>query len=333
MIFDHFMALAESFFFAYNSIIGIIKQLSPAVRVRWQQFERKGCRASVIRHLGKKIMSECSILWCGKYRQNWETTPHTHTFFQLILITNGEGQIPLEDAVLEVKPGHAVLIRPGESHAVLCSPDASMQLLDVKFSVNDPTFFEAVNRLENHLVPQDFPWCVHCFESIIRESQNHEQYYYPLICNNLYELLVRLLRGQAGEPAVASHDLPPLGGQPFISKYHGVDVEALMQYIYFNYASIITLDDLAEAANINKTTLISLFKELYGTTPIRYINRLRMQKAKELLSNTDTSISEIAELIGFQSIHYFSRYFKSKENCTPLEFRMRTAQGRYFNFQ
>ena len=277
-------------------------------------------------------MSECSVLWCGKYRQNWETIPHAHTFFQLILITNGQGHIPVNDVSYSVKAGHAVLVRPGETHAVRCSANSAMQLLDIKFSIHDPLFFEDVNRLDNHLVPQDFSWCIHCFENIICESQNHAQYYYPLICNNLYELLVRLLRGQREQPALAAGE-PPLPGEPPIHKYHGVDVDALMQYIYFNYANIITLDDLSEAAGINKTTLISLFKELYGTTPIQYINRLRMQKAKELLSNTDTSIGEIAELIGFQSIHYFSRYFKSKEHCTPLEFRMRSAQGRYFNFQ
>ena len=49
--------------------------------------------------------------------------------------------------------------------------------------------------------------------------------------------------------------------------------------------------------------------------------------------NTDTSVSEIADLVGFQSIHYFSRFFKAKENCTPMEYRMRNGQSRYFNFQ
>ena len=51
---------------------------------------------------------------------------------------------------------------------------------------------------------------------------------------------------------------------------------------------------------------------MYGTTPIRYINRIRLRKAKELLVNTDTSVSEIADLVGFQSIHYFSRFFQSE---------------------
>ena len=120
--------------------------------------------------------------------------------------------------------------------------------------------------------------------------------------------------------------------QEMVSKFKGVNVEQLMQYVNFNYSNIISLDDLSRLANVNKTTLICIFKELYGTTPIQYINRLRMQKAKELLANTDTSIGEIAELIGFQSIHYFSRYFKLKENCTPVEYRIRNTESKYFTF-
>jgi AraC-like DNA-binding protein len=67
-------------------------------------------------------------------------------------------------------------------------------------------------------------------------------------------------------------------------------------------------------------------------TPILYLNWIRIEKAKDLLENTDTSISEISELIGFQSIHYFSRYFKKKENCTPTEYRIRHSQNKYYSF-
>ena len=277
-------------------------------------------------------MNECSILWCGKYQQNWETTPHTHSFFQLILVAKGEGHVPLANTDYEVTAGDAVLIRPEESHAVICCPNDLLKLLDIKFMINDPDLFESVNNLPNFLKLHDFSWYSHCFENILRESQQQNLYYYPLICSYLYELLVHLLREQNSCEAPSSASLLPVDMTP-VQQYKGVDVAALMQYIYFNYGNIITLDHLAEAAKINKTTLISLFKELYGTTPIRFINGLRMQKAKELLSHTDTGISEIAELVGFQSIHYFCRYFKSKENCTPLEFRMRNSKSRFFSFQ
>lgn len=274
-------------------------------------------------------MNACSVLWCGKYKQDWENGIHEHNFFQLIIVTAGHGYVLLDDERIEISAQYAVLVHPGQSHAVICTDKDPLQLCDIKFSIRDPAFFADVNALPAYLVLEDFSWYLYCFDTIIHESQNQAPYYFSLICDELYRLLVHLLRDQ--HEAFKTNDTPPLG-QADIATYHGVDVRALMQYIYFNYSHIITLDDLSEAAGINKTTLITLFKELYGTTPIRYINQLRMQKAKELLSNTDTSIGEIADLIGFQSIHYFSRFFKTKESCTPLEYRMRHSQSRYYSF-
>ena len=166
------------------------------------------------------------------------------------------------------------------------------------------------------------------FDKIIAESAQQRPYYYSIISGYLLEMLVRIVRERLGQPAAA-----PEEEAPRVATFKGVDVAALMQYIDFNYSRIISLEDLSTLAGVNKTTLISIFKEVYGTTPIRYINRIRLRKAKELLVNTDTSVSEIADLVGFQSIHYFSRFFKAKENCTPMEYRMRNGQSRYFNFQ
>ena len=166
------------------------------------------------------------------------------------------------------------------------------------------------------------------FDKIIAESAQQRPYYYSIISGYLLEMLVRIVRERLGQPAAA-----PEEEAPRVATFKGVDVAALMQYIDFNYSRIISLEDLSTLAGVNKTTLISIFKEVYGTTPIRYINRIRLRKAKELLVNTDTSVSEIADLVGFQSIHYFSRFFKAKENCTPMEYRMRNGQSRYFSFQ
>ena len=96
------------------------------------------------------------------------------------------------------------------------------------------------------------------------------------------------------------------------STYKGLPVSQLLAYINQNFNRIISLDDLTHFAHVSKTTLIDLFKELYGTTPIRYLNN-----------------GEISELVGFQSIHYFSRSFKEREGCTPLCYRKTHQDSRY----
>ena len=232
-------------------------------------------------------MNECSILWCGKYHQNWENELHCHNYFQMVGILSGSGTVYVDDKPYEIEKEQVFLLCPQQLHAIHCGEKnaAPLKMLDVKFTV-------------------------------------------AIISGYLLELLVRIVRERLGQPAAV-----PEEEAPRVATFKGVDVAALMQYIDFNYSRIISLEDLSTLAGVNKTTLIGIFKEVYGTTPIRYINRIRLRKAKELLVNTDTSVSEIADLVGFQSIHYFSRFFKAKENCTPMEYRMRNGQSRYFSFQ
>lgn len=248
----------------------------------------------------------------------------------MVGILSGSGTVYVDDQPYEIEKEQVFLLCPQQLHAIHCGEKnaAPLKMLDVKFTVADPALFEDLVRVGDMFHLQDFGWFVRFFDKIIAESAQQRPYYYSIISGYLLEMLVRIVRERLGQPAAA-----PEEEAPRVATFKGVDVAALMQYIDFNYSRIISLEDLSTLAGVNKTTLISIFKEVYGTTPIRYINRIRLRKAKELLVNTDTSVSEIADLVGFQSIHYFSRFFKAKENCTPMEYRMRNGQSRYFNFQ
>lgn len=71
----------------------------------------------------------------------------------------------------------------------------------------------------------------------------------------------------------------------------------------------------------------TVFSQKMGRTFIEYLTRLRMERAKELLSNTDMKLAAIALEIGYNEPNYFSYAFKKNEGVTPKEFRAR-AQGR-----
>lgn len=274
-------------------------------------------------------MNECSILWCGKYQQNWENELHCHNYFQMVGILSGSGTFYVEDQPHPIEKEQIFLLRPQQMHAIHCGEKnaAALHMLDVKFTVSDPALFEDLGRVGNLFRLQHFDWFLRFFDKILAESTRQEPYYYAIISGYLTEMLVRIVRERLGTCTQAPEAEPP-----HVEMFKGVNVAALMQYIHFNYSRIICLEDLSALAGVNRTALISIFKELYGTTPLQYINRIRLMKAKELLANTDASVSEIAELVGFQSLHYFSRFFKAKEQCTPMEFRMRNAQSRYFTY-
>lgn len=103
-------------------------------------------------------------------------------------------------------------------------------------------------------------------------------------------------------------------------KYRG-DMEFIREYLSGNLDKEISLEDLAASVNISKFHLIRLFKLFYNETPMHYQSLLRLSKAKELIQYTNLSIQEISEQLGFQSIHSFSRWFKSQDGAAPTHYR------------
>lgn len=98
------------------------------------------------------------------------------------------------------------------------------------------------------------------------------------------------------------------------------NIQAIHQYITENYTTKITLDNLCFLFGTNKTSLCKSFRQEYGTTILSYINSLRLKEAKSLLRKNQLSETQIADILGYESIHYFCRQFKKMTGQTPKEY-------------
>lgn len=276
-------------------------------------------------------MHEYNVLWSGKYHQFWENELHSHSYCQIISILKGSGTIHIGDEVYPFGERSTFLIHSHVPHAVLRgSPDTQPQMMDIKFTIADGPLASDVAKLPAKLDDSVFPSFQYYFDRILKESQENRPYSYERICMFFGLALTSILR--AGE-IKSSPGLPSQPEEPAPRQVGGVDMRSVTEYIHQNYASPISLEELAKVAIVSKSTLIQAFKLAYDTTPIKYINRIRLEKAKSLLLNTDSSISEISEMVGFQSLHYFSRCFKNHENLSPGEYRQRYSKNYYFTYR
>lgn len=98
-------------------------------------------------------------------------------------------------------------------------------------------------------------------------------------------------------------------------------LKPVVDYLDENYASDITLRDLAHTINLSPQYLCRLFKECYDLRPFEYLARRRIQQAKNLLTTTDLSVNEIAAKVGYNDCSYFCSVFKKHEMLSPVEFR------------
>jgi two-component system, response regulator YesN len=103
----------------------------------------------------------------------------------------------------------------------------------------------------------------------------------------------------------------------FIKSKKSIDVKQIERYIKLNYHIGITLDQTANQFYISKEYLSKVFKEKTGTSYSEYVTALRMQKAKELVVNSDVPLKEIGGIVGYTDLAYFYKVFKKHFGTSP----------------
>lgn len=131
----------------------------------------------------------------------------------------------------------------------------------------------------------------------------------------LRELLLKLMQTQARQ-LVETHYRQ-------MSAYHRF--AAVIKYIKENLHRKISIEELSKLAYLSRPTFFRLFKREFGITPIDYILRERINKAKELLSQPGCSVSTACYQSGFNSVNHFISKFREMEAVTPLKFKQQTG--------
>ena len=104
------------------------------------------------------------------------------------------------------------------------------------------------------------------------------------------------------------------------AKYHSA-LFAAMKYIEENFTRNFTMHELEEATFVGESRLYHLFQTQLKTTPLKFRNQLRIERAAELLITSELSIEDVAAEAGFSSFGYFRQSFKAHTGLTPFEFR------------
>lgn len=105
-------------------------------------------------------------------------------------------------------------------------------------------------------------------------------------------------------------------------------IEKAVNYIHENYASeTLKIEELSRLCGITPEYFRKIFKNFYGISPIKYINNLKITRAKELLESNLYSVSEVATQSGYNEICHFSREFKKHTGFNPSEFLKNIKNG------
>ena len=109
--------------------------------------------------------------------------------------------------------------------------------------------------------------------------------------------------------------------QKLLQKKNNSRIAAAVEYLNRHYTENTDVKTLAELCYLSEPHLFRLFKKETGQTPVDYRNTLRVRRAQELLQDGECSVTEVASMLGFDSIYYFDRVFRKYTGNTPGNYK------------
>ncbi len=102
---------------------------------------------------------------------------------------------------------------------------------------------------------------------------------------------------------------------------YNLSIHRAVEYINANLSTQLSIEQIARNGNVSKNTLYRGFKKEFGMTVSSYITEKRIEAAEKLLKNTDMTVEEIADRVGFSTAAYFGSNFKKLKGISPLKYR------------
>lgn len=248
-----------------------------------------------------------------------------HNYFEINFIIKGYAKFMFESETRTMQKGEICIIAPSSTHDLQIEDDSIVFTICIRQSTFNTTFFSLMSG--NDLLS-------HFFRTTLRGNE-HSNYLLFFTKENL--LLKRLIRRMMIE--TNQHDTygntccinyanlffaTILRNYSQTVKYYNyqmsTDFSLVLQYIQHNYLTL-TLTSLAELFHYSKSHLCAQIKQNTGYTFTELVTSLRMSEAINYLVNTDLKISEIAEMVGYNSTDHFSRVFRSIYKISPREYR------------
>ena len=254
----------------------------------------------------------------AKYGGDWHSLLHTHTCTEIFYVVGGMGKFQIEELTLSVSVDDMVIVNPNVEHTEVSFNASPLEYIvmgveGLEFAAGESG--DDRYRLVNCGGGREDT--LYYLRALLAEIEN-KAIGYDLVCQDLLEVLVvRLMRR-------TDFSLAPAASGTRTSK----ECAAVRRYIDSHFKESLSLDVLAEVAHVNKYYLVHTFSKEYGISPINYLISRRIAESKQLLSDTDHSLSQISHMLGFSSPSYFSQSFRKLEGISPMEYRRQSKLQR-----
>lgn len=258
-----------------------------------------------------------------KYMQNYSFVGESHPFWEFVYIDSGRAQIRAGERELFLGQGEAYFHRPNEYHNIRTDNRFARSVI-FSFECFSPAMrtFEGCKtvltddekEILNHIIKESRALFTDNLGEVRLYKLNKSPFAPPgseqLIKTDIERLLISVYRRLVS---------PAENARPK-SKNAGELTDRIKEILEENLYGRISLDEIAGALFFSKTYIKQVFKKNTGSTIMDYFTALKIEEAKRLISTDRYTFTEIAYRLGYTSLHYFSRQFKSKTTMSLTEY-------------
>lgn len=259
-----------------------------------------------------------------EYSKRFSFTGESHDFWELVYADKGDVTVFADDKSFVLEQGNVIFHKPNEWHNVrangidaanitiitFASPSKAMSFFENKILSVGQKQKELLSKIVSEYTnafktPLNDPYTTH-LERRSDAAVASEQLIKLFLC----EFLILFLRND------------PSGRQRTVRSIHSSDatLNLLINYMEQNITKTVTLKELMEYSGTNRTAIENIFRENLGKGAVEYFLILKIELAKKYLREDNYNITQISEILGYSSIHYFSRQFKKITGMTPTEY-------------
>ena len=259
-----------------------------------------------------------------EYSKRFSFTGESHDFWELVYADKGDVTVFADDKSFVLEQGNVIFHKPNEWHNVrangvdaanitiitFASPSKAMSFFENKILSVGQKQKELLSKIVSEYTnafktPLNDPYTTH-LERRSDAAVASEQLIKLFLC----EFLILFLRND------------PSGRQRTVRSIHSSDatLNLLINYMEQNITKTVTLKELMEYSGTNRTAIENIFRENLGRGAVEYFLILKIELAKKYLREDNYNITQISEILGYSSIHYFSLQFKKITGMTPTEY-------------
>ena len=266
-----------------------------------------------------------------EYMCDFSFPGESHDFWEFLCVDKGEVNVLAGEKFHVLKKGDIIFHKPNEFHDVKSNGLIAPNLVVMSFSCTSPVmaFFEEkvlqISEPERLLLAQIIQEAKYVFAG--RMDDPYQEELIPsesprfageqLIRLYLEQLLIQLIRRYMVRP---DQPINPTIVKSIKQKADGELFSQIQEYMESHICETLTIEQLCRSNSVGRSQLQKLFRTRSGYGAIEYFSRMKVDLAKQMIRENHYNFTQIADALGFSSIHYFSRQFKRITDMTPSEY-------------